>query len=73
LLGLVAHGQQRTDQRWQGQLAAAGEGFGEVRVSRASSKVVRGDPVGKLLRKALYKITVFVWPLRSSLSSEIFK
>ena len=64
LLGLVAHRQQRADQRGQWQLAAAGEGSGEVGMSRELREVVRGDSVRQLKCQGLYKVTVFVFLIR---------
>jgi hypothetical protein len=59
LLGATAHAHQRTDQRWQGQLAVAGEGFGELGMRRAPRKFVAAQQVGKVQKQVLYACTVF--------------
>ena len=68
LLGLIAHRQQRADECRQRQFAAAREGVWEVGMSRALSKLLRGDSLGELQYQRLYEFTGIFPPYSATLS-----
>ena len=57
LLGRGSHAKQRGHQRWQRQLAPAGEGAGEIGMPRRLRKCVRAQGLGQVQQQGLDKRT----------------